>query len=340
MRTVLVLTVLAGVSCSVATAGLLADFDDLTLAADSYWSGIYTVDGTGGNYDTAYFHSGVAAFENHSDGDWESWGGFAYSNKIDNITGDYTNQYSVYTAYAHSSENFAIGYQDAFNGYNPTVILDEPLQIGRIYVTNTTYTAVTMRDGGMFARKFGGTTGDDEDWFLLTITGRDEADQITGAVEFFLADFRFEDNAEDYIIDDWAEVDLSSLGTVKSIEFTFDSSDTGQFGINTPTYFALDTISRAPTPQEAAIADIETAIDIKEEAMLAMDEAMAVLIDLLDAEQGGLDTVAARQKTFSAMQHQVHSKMQLQKSIDKLYEVLDMLTASEGSSPENQKNGK
>ena len=115
MRTVLVLTVLVGVSCSVATADLLADFDDLTLTADSYWSGIYTVDGVGGNYDPAYFHSGVAAFENHSDGDWASWGGFAYSNKIDNITGDYTNQYSVYTACAHSGENFAIGYQDAFH---------------------------------------------------------------------------------------------------------------------------------------------------------------------------------------------------------------------------------
>jgi len=324
--------VLTSVACSVATADSLADFDDLTLAADSYWSGTYTVDGIGGNYDTAYFHSGVAAFENHSDGDWASWGGFAYSNKTDNITGDYTNQYSVYTAYAHSSENFAIGYQDAFNGYNPTVILDEPLQIGRIYVTNTTYTAITMRDGYLFAKKFGGTTGDDEDWFLLTITGRDEADQITGAVDFFLADFRFEDNAEDYIIDDWAEVDLSSLGTVKSIEFTFTSSDTGQFGINTPTYFALDTIYRALTPLEAAIADIEMAIGIKEGAMLAIDEAMAVLINLLDAEQGGLDTARVRQKTISAMRHQVHSKKELQKSIDKLYEVLDMLTASESNS--------
>lgn len=229
-----------------ALAGVLADFEDLSLAADSYWSGTYIADGTGGNYDTAYFNSGVAAFENHSDGDWSSWAGFAYSNKTDTTTAGFANQYSTYAGYAQSGSNFAVGYQDAFNGFNPTMILDTASVILGLYVTNTTYAGLAMLNGEGPAKKFGGATGDDADWFMLTIEGFDAGSASTGTVDFYLADYRFEDNAGDYIIDDWAEVDLSSLGIVKSLEFTFASSDIGDFGINTPTYFAMDTVVPEP----------------------------------------------------------------------------------------------
>ena len=233
-------------AASIAGAGVTSDFDDLALSPDSYWSGNYTVDGTGGTYDTSYFNSGGAAFENHSDGDWGSWGGFAYSNKTDTTTAGFTNQYSVYAGYAQSGSNFAIGYQDGFNGFNPTMILDDPFQIDAVYITNTTYAALAMLNGQGPAKKFGGATGDDADWFLLTITGKDLADTSTGTVDFYLADYRFTENADDYIIDDWTLVDLSLLGTVKSLEFTLTSSDTGEFGINTPTYFAMDTVIPEP----------------------------------------------------------------------------------------------
>ncbi len=230
-----------------ASAGVLADFDDLSLAADSYWSGTYIVDGTGGNYDTAYFNSGDASFENHSDGDWSSWAGFAYSNKTDTTTAGFANQYSTYAGYAQSGSNFAVGYQDAFNGFNPTMILDTASAISGLYVTNTTYAGLAMLNGEGPAKQFGGASGDDADWFMLTIEGFDAGSASTGTVDFYLADYRFEDNGEDYIIGDWSEGDLSSLGTVKSLEFTFASSDIGDFGINTPTYFAMDTVVPEPT---------------------------------------------------------------------------------------------
>ena len=73
-----------------------------------------------------------------------------------------------------------------------------------------------MRDGSTFGKKFGGNDGNDPDWFRLTITGIDANDQPTGTVEFYLADFRFDDNTRDYILDSWAFVDLASLGEVKS----------------------------------------------------------------------------------------------------------------------------
>ena len=230
----------------VANAGI-ANFDDLTLAADSYWSGNYIVDEIGGNYDAAYFQSGSADFENHSDGDYEAWGGFAYSNMTNTTTSGYLNQYSTYAGTAHSGSNFAVGYQDNYNGYNPTMILDTAQQLSGLYVTNTTYAALSMYNGDGFAKKFGGVSGDDEDWFLLTITGKDSVGDSTGTVEFYLADYRFVDSEDDYIIEDWMFVNLSALGVVTSVEFTFSSSDVGGVGTNTPTYFAMDSVPEPTT---------------------------------------------------------------------------------------------
>ncbi|MBC8393160.1 MAG: DUF4465 domain-containing protein [Deltaproteobacteria bacterium] len=230
----------------------ISDFDDLPLSVDSSWSGNYPVDGIGGNYDTAYFESGSAVFENHSDYEWASWSGFAYSNKTDTVTSGYGNQYSTYAGQAHSGSNFAVGYQDAFNGFNPTAIFDDPTQVSGLYVTNTSYSALDMLLGNPgFSKQFGGTTGTDEDWFLLTITGKDQVGTSLGIVDFYLADYRFEDNAQDYILDTWEYVDLSSLGVVSSLEFSLTSSDTGVFGMNTPAYFAMDTI--VPEPATAVL---------------------------------------------------------------------------------------
>jgi hypothetical protein len=67
-------------------------------------------------------------------------------------------------------------------------------------------------------------------------------------VEFYLADFRFADNSQDYILDSWGFVDLSALGTVDFLEFDLSSSDNGAFGMNTPGYFALDNFGAIPEP--------------------------------------------------------------------------------------------
>jgi hypothetical protein len=49
---------------------------------------------------------------------------------------------------------------------------------------------------------------------------------------------------EDYIIKDWTLVALSSLGEVKSLEFALTSSDSDPvFGMNTPAYFAIDSVN-------------------------------------------------------------------------------------------------
>ncbi|MCW5623505.1 MAG: DUF4465 domain-containing protein [Burkholderiales bacterium] len=106
-----------------------------------------------------------------------------------------------------------------------------------------------MLNGDFFAKAFGGASGDDPDWFALTITGHDAAGDATGTVDFHLADYRFADNSLDYVVTDWTLVDLSALGTVSSLTFSLSSSDVGDFGMNTPAYFALDNLSVAAVPE-------------------------------------------------------------------------------------------
>jgi len=228
---------------STVLADSAATFDDLTLAAESYWNGS---DESGG------FTSGTLAFNNTytETPTYIFWGGWAYSNTSDTTTFDIANQYSAITGAAQSGSNYAVGYVDTYTPTIPTLTLPETQTLGTAYITNTTYAYLSMRDGDPygFSKKFGGDDGTDADWFLLTITGKNTAGQVTGTVEFYLADYRFENSALDYLVSTWTPVDLSTLGAVKMVEFTLSSSDSSDFGINTPTYFAMDTVSIVPEP--------------------------------------------------------------------------------------------
>ncbi|BAZ50560.1 DUF4465 domain-containing protein [Nostoc ellipsosporum NOK] len=99
-----------------------------------------------------------------------------------------------------------------------------------------------MLNGDQFAKKFGGVSGNDPDFFRLTITGLDAANATVGNVDFYLADYRFSDNSQDYIVDQWELVDLSSLTGATKLSFSLTSSDNSRFGPNTPLYFALDNL--------------------------------------------------------------------------------------------------
>ncbi|MGY8738481.1 MAG: DUF4465 domain-containing protein, partial [bacterium] len=119
------------------------------------------------------------------------------------------------------------------------------------YITNTTYTALSMLSGDAFAKQFGGVTGTDPDYFRLLIEGFDDFNASTGVVEFMLADYRNLGGTLDYIVDQWTWLDLTGLGDVSSLGFSFDSSDVGSFGINTPQYFAIDNLTTIPEPSTA-----------------------------------------------------------------------------------------
>jgi len=241
--------VTAGLAAGAAAAEV-ADFDDLVLGPESAWNG--SADPSAGGFTTgpAWFNNfyTIDAFSG-----WAFWGGWAYSNITDNVTPDYTNQFSAIPGAAQSGANYGIAFLDTFYGVTPTVTFSAPTAVEQAWVTNTTYAYFDMLNGSSFSKKFGGADGTDEDWFLLTITGKTAGGGTTGPVEFYLADFRFADDSQDYILDAWTPVDLTGLGAVTSLAFTLSSSDTGTWGMNTPAYFALDTLTVAPEPATLAL---------------------------------------------------------------------------------------
>ena len=83
-----------------------------------------------------------------------------------------------------------------------------------------------------------------------TITGFNGS-ASTGAVDFYLADYRFADNTHDYVVSQWSFVSLSRLGAFTRLDFSLTSSDNGDYGMNTPAYFAMDTLAPVPEPQQA-----------------------------------------------------------------------------------------
>jgi len=219
-----------------------ANFDNLSLAVESYCNGS---DLEGSYTATDEFASGIATYPNYYVYDAEymfsSWGGFAYSNITDMAAEGFAAQYNAITGGgAKGSNNYAIGYYNAFEPAQSEITFAEAQSISGAFFTNTNYAYYSMMNGDQFAKKF-----EAGDWFKLTITGKDEAGTETSTVEFMLAD------GTD-IVDVWTWVDLSSLGKIKSIIFSLSSSDTGAFGMNTPSYFALDSIN---DPEPANIDD-------------------------------------------------------------------------------------
>lgn len=209
------------------TAQTTIDFEDLQLDANSFYNGD---DGAGG------FESGGAWFTNAYDDEFFVWNGFSYSNTTDVTAPDFTNQYSSITGSgANGSENYAVYYE----GFTPdTIYFPSVSDLSSVELTNTTYTYHTIKDGDAFTDKF-----EENDFFFITIFGWDEDDVLVDSVNFFLADYAGFTEGAPYIIDEWTEVDLSTLEGVSYLTFDFKSSDVGEWGINTPTYFAMDNLS-------------------------------------------------------------------------------------------------
>jgi hypothetical protein len=179
---------------------------------------------------------------NNYNAEFRSWTGWAISSTTDTLTPGFMNQYSAIPGSGvDGSTTYAVSYS-----FGTNILRLENEMAGRqvegLYITNGTYPYLSMRDGDGFAKKFGGASGEEPDFFLLTIKGYLEGALLPDSVNFYLADYRFEDNSQDYIVDEWTFVDVSSLGAVDSLAFSLSSSDVGQFGINTPTFFCIDNI--------------------------------------------------------------------------------------------------
>ncbi len=219
-------------------AQTVSTIETLTLSPNSYWNGSTMTLGT-------TFNSGDAIFQNYYDtaygGYWSD--GWAYCNMKDSTTAGYTNEYSARPAGGYNgSVNYLVG-KDGAKVNLGSAAIGRPVK--GFYVTNGTYAAISMKDGDGFAKKFGGASKNDPDWFKLTVRKWLGGVMTNDSVTFYLADYRFTNNASDYIVKTWQWVDLSSLGNVDSLKFILSSSDMGLYGMNTPAFFCMDNFNSA-----------------------------------------------------------------------------------------------
>ena len=219
--------------CASFMSAQIADFEDINLAPESFLNGS---DGSGG------FYSGLIWLPNDYNTSWQSWSGWAISNTTNVTTPGPVNQYSAITGEgAQSSSNYAVAFVVGKNKMHlPDIAFGD--QVVSLSITNSTYAYWSMKNGDMFTKKFGGLTGNDPDYFLLTIKAYKEGLLSPDSIDFYLADYRFADNTQDYIIDEWTNIDLSSLENHDSLSFTLSSSDNSTFGMNTPAYFCIDNV--------------------------------------------------------------------------------------------------
>lgn len=225
-KLVIIIGVLANTALVAQTPSL---FDNLPIGTDTFWDGSNLSGG---------FTDGDAFFHNKWDTAWNYWSaGWAYSNVMDTTNPGPGNLFGAvtYTDWGGLG-NYAVGQQNARIRLLPAAT--NPPQ--SVLVTNSTYAYISMRDGDAFAKKFGGTSGNDPDWFKLTIRGYSGGSITTDSAEIYLADYRFSNNNQDYILKDWQLVPLNHFGPVDSLVFQLTSSDVGSFGMNTPAFFCID----------------------------------------------------------------------------------------------------
>lgn len=188
---------------------------------------------------------------------WSS--GSAYTNVKDSTNGNYSNLYGCIAYNGYNNSNYYVTLQNY-----ATIVLKSPYEIvDGFYITNTTYAAKVVKYGNMFSRAFGDTTGTGcgcpqgsyPDWFKVVVRGYKNGAMLNDSVEFYLADYRFSNNSQDYIVWNWQWVDCSTLGQVDSIQFFMSSSDTGPWGMNTPAFFSIDNFTTSGTAGIASISN-------------------------------------------------------------------------------------
>ena len=160
--------------------------------------------------------------------------GFALSTQKDTITVGTKSQYAAYAGSGSGNSNTYVVSVGTSMFKMPT----KATALISLDITNTTFAALSMKNGDQFAKKF---TAQDKDFLKVLIRGY-AAGKIKDSIEVYLANFQSTNPSEHYIQKSWKKVDLSKLNPVDSVNFKLESSDNSPYGMNTPAYFAIDNI--------------------------------------------------------------------------------------------------
>lgn len=220
MRFVFVLVVFVSLF-QTARADIVIGFEELSLSPNSFYNG-----NSGVGTNTNGWSSGGAYFGNSYNSSFGGfWNGFSYGNVVNATTPGITNQYAAFASGspgtgAGGSQNYAVAYSGSRAYFNlPTNTL-----LSSVALNNTTFAALSMQSGDSFAKKFGGASGNDPDFFRVSLNGFDGLNGLgnsVGAVTVNLADFTFGNNSQDYILSNWLTVDLSTIANARSVSLSW-----------------------------------------------------------------------------------------------------------------------
>ncbi|MCH4154808.1 MAG: DUF4465 domain-containing protein [Muribaculaceae bacterium] len=193
----------------------------------SYWDG-FTLANSGDTSDAGNGNS--TTWSQHQDG-CMAGGGVAV-----NANGTIT-KLSGTTAASTKGNPYLVGYWSAFGGA-PNVVKfakvngDSVFEAVGVYVSNHPWPYYEMKNGDSFARAF----NKEGDSFKVIAHG------VLRGVETKTDSLELDsyNNGTLNQVTDWKFFNLSSLGNVSSIFFTLSSTDSGEWGINTSTYFCMD----------------------------------------------------------------------------------------------------
>lgn len=162
-----------------------------------------------------------------------SWGGsYVAGAVVSNITStdfkDYKDANKSVAGGAYAGKNYVVWYED---GTGNVIKLKTAAVVPGMYVCNNVYAYNSITKGDDFA---GAPFGAD-DYFMLTITGSLNGQAVNAKVDFDLA-------RGTNVVTQWTYVDLSKLGKVDQLQFSMSGSRTGDWGLNTPTYFCIDNL--------------------------------------------------------------------------------------------------
>lgn len=215
-----------------------ATMDDNFLAPESFYNGLGKDDPSYENPGTSsQFVSGSFAFdtERHTS-TW--WGGFALSNQTSTVFESYADQFKSAVGSGHNSANYAVVYSYTGANYAANVTnAADGADVSGFYVTNTANNVNAYVNGdGMSTAPGGFAKGD---WFKMTVNVV-KADNTTASMDYYLADYRADNEADHYYLDTWQWVDLRQFGKIKKVTFEFEGTKRNAYGLTTPTYACLD----------------------------------------------------------------------------------------------------
>lgn len=169
-----------------------------------------------------------------------SWEGFTLSK----VSQDTANVFGCVAngGIAGKGTPYAIGYFSDWvttsMGYSSNIILfDKEYYPDYIYVCQNSNTMEAIVHGGVYnARPF-----TDKDTLVLIISAIDSNFQETKYITYYLA-------IDGKMNVGWTKVSLRAFGKTKGLSFRMETTDVGDWGANTPMYFALDALAVNTNP--------------------------------------------------------------------------------------------